>query len=506
MTELDRGGERANPGAHQPDGAAGARDVDAPNAQVAAVLRAPREGGLPPGVGRAQLLFIQRTAGNRAAQSLLGSNAVTVQRKGPSVSGLKRAVGLGKKAPTAAAKAEQVGAKAKSAPIVTVSDLDTQVSTLEAATRKLVKAHQPGDTASHMAAFQVNAAAQRIRGNLPDQNSKASKLLGRTYPDQVRKLRWIVGETQLILDEVRVANTRREAQNVYLEAGRADASQPGALTKLGGRNQFNASSDGPAPNAEVLAILKAKGFATYGEALEDAFAKSAVDPRAEDEGNLKRAQPELFTHAERSRSRASAQTMGLSAAELAAIQTYSGNDYRYINPATANDPAWLAKNFPSLVDKPDKTLEDWADLQDELAAGGQNLDQRIAERRGELTALREEGGLHAGVALQGLLKMPVWKGTAYRGERITSQRFYPRFVKKGDTFAPREPTFTWKTITSISKSEGRAASFSTMGEGAYSVIFEFDIINGRDIEGMSLARLEREVALLPGAEFAYGPY
>jgi hypothetical protein len=88
---------------------------------------------------------------------------------------------------------------------------------------------------------------------------------------------------------------------------------------------------------------------------------------------------------------------------------------------------------------------------------------------------------------------------------ITSQRFYPRFVKKGDTFAPREPTFTWKTITSISKELGKAASFSSMGEGSYSVIFEFDIINGRDIEGLSLARAEREVALLPGAEFAYGP-
>jgi hypothetical protein len=430
---------------------------------------------------------------------------LTVQRKGPSLSGLKRAVGLGKNKPGPAAKAEQAGARAKSAPIVTVSDLETQVSTLEAATRKLVKAHQPGDNASHMAAFRVQGAAQRIRGNLPDQNSKASKLLGRTYPNQVRKLTWIVDETQLILDEVRVENTRREAQTVYAEAGRADSSQPGALTKLSARSHFAESLDRPAPNAEVLARLRDNGFATYEEAFEDALAKEAANPRSDAEGALRRLQPQLFTYTERSRSRASAQTMGLSAAELAAIQTYSVQDYRYINPATANDPAWLAKNFPSLADKPDKTLEDWADLQDELAAGGQTLDERMADRRRDLATLREEGGLHTGVAMQGLLKMPAWKGTAYRGERLSAQRFYPRFVKRGDGFVPRDPTFTWKTITSISKSEQIAGGFSTHGEGSYVIVYEFEIINGRDIEGLSLNRGEREIALLPGAEFAYGP-
>ncbi len=129
----------------------------------------------------------------------------------------------------------------------------------------------------------------------------------------------------------------------------------------------------------------------------------------------------------------------------------------------------------------------------------------MADRRKDLTALREEGGLHTGVALQGLLKMPVWKGTAYRGEKIGSDRFDPRFVKKGNGFAPREATFTWKTITSISKERGIAESFALQGDGLYSVIYEFKVINGRDIEDVSLARREREVAILPGAEFAYEP-
>jgi hypothetical protein len=315
---------------------------------------------LPPGIGRAQALFIQRAAGNRAAQSVLGSSAVTVQRKGASISGLKKAVGLGKKK-SSAAKAETAGAKAQSAKVVTVADLEKQVSTLEAATRKLIKDHKPGDTAGHTAALQVHAAAERIRGNLPDQSSKASNLLGRTYPDQVRKLRWISDETQLILDEVRVADTRKQAGDIYLKGGRDDASQPGALTKLTGRSQFKENLQQPAPNAAVLAHLKAKGFASYEKAFENVLATSASDPRAE--GALKQLQPELFSYTEKSRSRATAQALGLSPAELAAIQTYSAEDYRYINPATANDPAWLAGNFSNVADKPK-----------------------------ELTALREEGG------------------------------------------------------------------------------------------------------------------
>ncbi|HEY1653208.1 MAG TPA: hypothetical protein VGG09_15085 [Acidimicrobiales bacterium] len=49
-----------------------------------------------------------------------------------------------------------------------------------------------------------------------------------------------------------------------------------------------------------------------------------------------------------------------------------------------------------------------------------------------------------------------------------------------------------------------AGGFLALGDGLYSLIWEFEITNGRDIEGLSLARKEREVALLPGAEFAYG--
>ena len=145
---------------------------------------------------------------------------------------------------------------------------------------------------------------------------------------------------------------------------------------------------------------------------------------------------------------------------------------------------------------------DWLRLQQELAEQGQTLGAREALRKKELDALREEGTLHSGVARQGLLKLPVWKGPGYRGEKIDAKRWASRFRREGNNFQPIDPTFTWKTITSVSKSETKARGFM-VGAGQYEVLWQFELTNGRDIERLSVNRKEREVALLPGAEFAY---
>jgi hypothetical protein len=503
MTEIDRARERTDRKPRSGDTVGQTGRSDPLTAQLGTSALA-QQATLPIAMRRALMPSLQSAVGNQAAQTLLGTG--TIQRKSPSLSGVKKAVGLGgKKHRSVAEKVGEQAAKATSAKVVTVGELNNQIAMLESLTSKLVNAHQPGDTASQNAASLVNRAARRILRNLPDQESKASKRLGRMYPDQVNRLGRVVEETQLILDEVRVENTRRQAQNVYLEAGRtAAAGQQGALTKLGVRNVFDAAPAAPAPNAAVIAYLNENNFGSYEEAYDDALKKTATGKGDATERALQQMQAELFVYTDRSRSRAAARGMGLSAAELAAIQTFTAQDYRYINPATANDPDWLAGNFPQASKMPAMTRADWADLQDELAQKGQTFEQhRAAERRAELTALREEGGLHSGVALEGLRKLPVWRGTAYRGERVEDKRFTSRFVKDGDTFRPKDPTFTWKSITSISKTEGKAREFMALGTGSYMLIWEFEVTDARDIEGLSVNRREREVALLPGAEFAY---
>ena len=469
-------------------------------------------GGVPPGFAPEGMLAIQRLAGNRAARALLQGGSVPVQRRLPGLSSVKRAVGLGKKE-SAATKASRIGFRAQSAEVVTVAELQQQVDTLESATRKLIQGHKPGDKAGHRAAEQVNKAAKHIRSCLPDPKSKASKLLGPTTPDQARRLRWVIDETQLIVDEGSVAFERGQAERIYLEAGRFEG-HAGTFTKLtkGSRGIFDAEVARPAQTPELTEYLRQRGFSTYEEAYDDALAKSKKDPsrKAEEElrGALQGGSPTpgavaMFDYMDRSRSRTAAAEMGLSPAELAAIQTFTAQDYKYINPATVGgDQAWLKSTVPSLVDKPEKTDEEWEALQEQLASKGQTLKQAEQERRGELKPYQEEGSLHTGMALKGLTRLKPWKGTAYRGEGLDRKRFEGMFLKDGDGFRPKDPTTSIKSLMSISKSLRKAEGFSVHGAKPYQLIWEYEVKNGRDIERLSVARQEQEVAILPGAEFA----
>ena len=109
--------------------------------------------------------------------------------------------------------------------------------------------------------------------------------------------------------------------------------------------------------------------------------------------------------------------------------------------------------------------------------------------------------MHGTLAIQGLTKMPIWKGEAFRGESLDAPRFYKQFVTAGERYSLRNPTITFPSITSISKSSKRAHTFATQTGVTYGVIYEFQLTNGRDLELLSLNRPELEVAIFPGATF-----
>jgi hypothetical protein len=124
----------------------------------------------------------------------------------------------------------------------------------------------------------------------------------------------------------------------------------------------------------------------------------------------------------------------------------------------------------------------------------------------------EEGALHTGMAVQGLLKLPVYDKKTYRGESFKREDFLKRFKldKKGRVTA-REKTSTRTTISSSSKLLDKAEAFvytSSADLGvpnkltdAYCLIWEYQLTNGRDIEHLSANETEAEVATLPGATF-----
>jgi hypothetical protein len=112
------------------------------------------------------------------------------------------------------------------------------------------------------------------------------------------------------------------------------------------------------------------------------------------------------------------------------------------------------------------------------------------------------------MAMQGLLKLPVWKGSLYRGEVLNKTDFESRFKadKRGTKFTPVNPTMRRTAISSASKDRQRAQAFWAVAAAKVErpwvrVLYEIEATNGRDIEMLSVSRHEKEVATLPGAEF-----
>ena len=264
------------------------RAVRPPDALDAVLARSVRE--------RADRPVLQRALGNRADQALITPGAPTVQRM-PSASGLKSAVGLGKK-PSPTQKAEKLADKAGTAKVATTADLEKQIARLEAASRKLkaghIKAGQKAikaggkasdkhDKPTQDAAFLVKVAAQRIFDQLddPDQKSRASS--GLAFAEQKKRLRRVIDENQLIYDEVRVEKTKREAGDIYVKSGRA--SGPGGqagkgaftyLTPNAKRWGYDELGPRPAVNAGSQAWMAEKGLTDYDDAVEKSFTPKYV--------------------------------------------------------------------------------------------------------------------------------------------------------------------------------------------------------------------------------------
>lgn len=173
---------------------------------------------------------------------------------------------------------------------------------------------------------------------------------------------------------------------------------------------------------------------------------------------------------------------GLTEAEMAAIRTYTAADYMYMNPAVANDRAWLGKQKGN--------IQQVADI---MPLKG------MPRRTMDTETMIGEGATHAGVAMQGLLKLPPKKGKVYRGARMSDKEFQKAYGGK---------TVTYKAFSSSSTEEGAARNYAT-GAGTViptkdqtiSVFAVFDCIDARDVKPFSETGSEKEWLLLPGATF-----
>jgi hypothetical protein len=171
---------------------------------------------------------------------------------------------------------------------------------------------------------------------------------------------------------------------------------------------------------------------------------------------------------------------GLTDAEISAISIYSAGDYTYINPVTANSASWLSGQRAHTA-KSGAAAEGWAKQDDQT--------------------VKEEGSLHAAMAVQGLNKMKPYKGKTYRGARYTPTDFQAQF-------RPGQTT-TFGALGSSSKEADQALEFAYYIASASTadpdktvgVLTTVLDSGGRDISGISMSMKEAEVLILPDTTF-----
>ena len=304
----------------------------------------------------------------------------------------------------------------------------------------------------------------------------ADKRLGadRAFAEESRRLRNAAAECQQILDEQRVATTKRQAADKYVTEGKT-----GGLTKL--------------------------TAATKGAVFDD-------EPSSEKTKDI----------------RSASALLGLTPAETAAIYAFTNEDYKYINPATASKDKWLLPSTQAAAGKYPQWKVDVAPQGERKAPQGGFSPYRT-KKRGQtdealskeenyqkaMTPFREEGSLHTAFAMSGLAKLPVWTGKVYRGEMLLQTRFDERFTRKESRSA--KVTYGYKgsktaneALVSSTKNPDVARGFWGISAQSlkppnnstvYVVFWEITLIQGRDIMALSANTLEEEIATLPGAEF-----
>jgi hypothetical protein len=95
---------------------------------------------------------------------------------------------------------------------------------------------------------------------------------------------------------------------------------------------------------------------------------------------------------------------GMDEAEVAAVKTFTAQDYKYLNPAVANQKDKDKEKYPT----------DWMDTYQEKP-GLKTKEEIEAEWPAKKKELYEEGALHAGVMMEGLKKITAKGVKIYRG-------------------------------------------------------------------------------------------
>lgn len=167
-----------------------------------------------------------------------------------------------------------------------------------------------------------------------------------------------------------------------------------------------------------------------------------------------------------------AKSNGLSQAEYSAIATFTGQDFKYMNPATANSSTWMKASRESAASDMEKGMFAHDD-----------------------STLFEEGSLHTAMAMDGLTRLPEYTQTVYRGQPMDDRQL---------AALRRSRSWSCASLSSATKSRAIAETFAIRQaqDKTHRIVFSIEDSGGRDVEPYSQIKSEKEVLLLAGSKFA----
>jgi hypothetical protein len=193
---------------------------------------------------------------------------------------------------------------------------------------------------------------------------------------------------------------------------------------------------------------------------------------------------------------------GISEAEVIAIRTYTASDYKYINPAVANQEDHPERQK---LDKDGKPIT-WMDAQHRPdPSKAANADERAAleaqlkdYEKGQKRSLREEGSLHAGMVMEAFKKLPRKQGKLFRGARMNARRFASEYVV--GTKIPIEAFQSQSVDPTVARRFANGGGDVKLPDDAtVSVFVEAEVVDARDIQDLSIyGGIEAEWLLPPG--------
>jgi hypothetical protein len=191
----------------------------------------------------------------------------------------------------------------------------------------------------------------------------------------------------------------------------------------------------------------------------------------------------------------------ISQAELTAIKVYSAADYDYINPTYAGDDDRLQGSAKRLASKTIVTNEkgDQTGTAPPQWNGKPTEWKERVKQKGlsgeEITKIKLEAKEHGDLAIQGLKKLPDWKGPVFRGMGVSEEQINKEY-KKGETIP-----YNSFVSTSVKQETATYWAARNATEGKVALLLIMNVTKGRDISAFSETKSEGEILLLPGSRF-----